>query len=170
MISSGFLESGIRFSFHDEDFVRIENTALGKGVVPKLCEAIVNFKGKVWFLEAKSSFPRMSKGNDENLQENVRSILEKFLNSVKLYLGNLCERPYKNRLALPKKLTLGSIKEKDFMCVLFLKDIPSEALHQIRDLLLTKMPSLESRLLTISNLLVLNVEMAVKKGWPVRVE
>lgn len=58
-----FVESFMKFSFHDDDLFRIEEDELITGADGlKACESVVLISEKVAFIEAKASAPNPANG------------------------------------------------------------------------------------------------------------
>lgn len=79
-----FVESFMKFSFHDDDLFRIEEDELitdTNGL--KACECVVLISEKVAFIEAKASAPNPANGQD--FLAFIEDIKQKFANSLQLF-------------------------------------------------------------------------------------
>ena len=94
------------FKFKKENIFHIEKSGVyqqvGKNV--KICEFIVKLKGKILFIEAKTTFSNPQKGT---FDKDIQDIYQKILNSLLLYSGILLGRPYKSLEKLPEKTLPG---------------------------------------------------------------
>lgn len=79
-----FVESFMKFSFHDDDLFRIEEDELITGTDGlKACECVVLISEKVAFIEAKASAPNPANGQD--FPVFIEDIKQKFANSLQLF-------------------------------------------------------------------------------------
>lgn len=79
-----FVESFMKFSFHDDDLFRIEEDELVTGADGlKACECVVLISEKVAFIEAKASAPNPANGQD--FLAFIEDIKQKFANSLQLF-------------------------------------------------------------------------------------
>lgn len=79
-----FVESFMKFSFHDDDFFRIEEDELVKDTEGiKSCECVVLISETVAFIEAKASAPNPS--NPKSFFDFLNDIKQKFAQSLQLF-------------------------------------------------------------------------------------
>mgnify|MGYP003290131921 CR=1 FL=1 len=79
-----FVESFMKFSFHDDDMFRIEEDELITGTEGhKACECVVLISENVAFIEAKASAPNPANGRD--FPDFIDDIKQKFANSLQLF-------------------------------------------------------------------------------------
>lgn len=79
-----FVESFMKFSFHDDDLFRIEEDAIitnSEGI--KACECVVLISENVAFIEAKASAPNPT--NSKDFPAFIEDIKQKFANSLQLF-------------------------------------------------------------------------------------
>lgn len=148
------------FKFKKENIFHIEKSGVyqqvGKNV--KICEFIVKLKGKILFIEAKTTFSNPQKGT---FDKDIQDIYQKILNSLLLYSGILLGRPYKSLEKLPENL--NSMKDKKIGLILIIKNHKKEWLISIDEKLNLLFYSIK-KVFLIDFFKVLNEEIAEKYG------
>lgn len=160
-------ESGMVFSFPKEDFFHIEKSSVYKslGNKVKTCEFVARKGNSVVFVEAKSSFPNPAgpKGK-KGFDEAIHEIVDKFQCSQWLYSGILVNRPYKETVQMPLKLSLSGIKKVKIIMLLVINGFEEEWMVPIQDELNRKLEKLKKSFL-ISDILVINHEVAMSHDF-----
>jgi len=86
-----FVESGMKFVFPDEQIFRIEKSRFYMDINDRRkslssVECLYFNKNVLSFIEAKSSFPKVS--NVEDFNKNIHDVSDKFIHSFELYLSH----------------------------------------------------------------------------------
>lgn len=162
-----FFESGMNFSFPDENAFHIELCPTYKSMYSgtKVCECIVKhpIKNKLYFIEAKSSFPNPSKNNGLSFNENVNKIIQKFIDSLTLYFGILLNRPFKIQTPLPNNLSLSYFTSLQYSItpILIISDFEESWLPPVKDALNNSLRKQSFiKYIVVEDILVLNMKMA----------
>ncbi len=156
-----FKDSGMCFSFLESDCYRIEDSqthkAVGDGI--KICECLVKRKNSVLFIEAKTSFsnPR----NHKDFASNIQEIVDKLHNSICIYLGLLCDRPFAKKDDLPLNLRPSAVKSSPFKCYLIIRNHQEDWLGSVDEALNIAMKHYK-KIFAIEDIKVLNEKLALK--------
>lgn len=158
-----FVESGMEFIFDESDCFHIERSEtyreMSGGV--KVCEAVVWNRNRILFIEAKSSFPKP--GSQENFQQNLSVVCEKFLHSVLLYAGLAVGRPYSRASTLPVNLSVKALKTSPMIFYLIINGFKEEWIVNIHDAVNKKCAALK-KVFKIDYITVINDRTARKYG------
>lgn len=130
-----FEESGMMFSFPEEDIYRIEKSKFLVSVQMKACECIVKRDNKILLLEAKSSSPRYDK-SIERFHQFIDEIKKKFSDSLLFYNVMLLRHP---DLEIRGNLQSTDLKEAKYQFVLVFKAHKKEWLPPLLDALKKEM-------------------------------
>ena len=157
-----FVESGMTFSFDEDDFFYIEKSKHFneiKGAKP--CECVVLHNGNVLLIEAKSSTPRPN--NKERFEEFVGKIVQKFSDSYTYYCASHQKRHPSDELA--PNLQAIPLAAQQFEFYLIINDHKRDWLPPVLDQL-KKMMQKNLKLWGFNDacVKVVNEELAFSKG------
>ena len=157
-----FTESGMTFSFNEDEFYWIEKSSTISSIDScKVCECIVFHNNRITLIEAKQSSPRPE--NQAKLMGFIEEIALKFSDSFSFYHAVHLQR-HKDEL-LPTKLKKLSLCKSNFSFYLIIRGHRIEWLPPLQDLLRKRM----KKMLKIwgvddSNVKVINDDFARKRG------
>lgn len=112
-----FEESGMMFSFPDEDIYRIEKSEFLASVQMKACECIVKKGNNILLVEAKSSSPHPDK-SAEKFHQFIEDIKKKFSDSLLFY--NVMVLRQKEQ-GIGENLQSTDLREAKYQFVLIIK-------------------------------------------------
>lgn len=125
-----FVESGMTFSFDEEDLFHIEKSErFNKIIGAKTCECVVLHNGKVALIEAKSSSPQPQ--NVDSFQAFVGEITEKFSDSYTYYCAAHQKRQQSD--TVPQNLQVMPLALQDYEFYLIIKGHRREWLPPVHD-------------------------------------
>ena len=155
-----FSESGMTFGpFENEKFFHLEKSKLFRhcnGL--KTVEFIYHRKKYIlWFVEAKSSSPMDYSGNEENYERSMKEIIQKFEDSLYLFLAGLMERKAGHE-EISEGLKKADYAKMNFIFLLILNGYQDVWLPPLKQDLEQKMKSF--RTIWNSEVIVMNDTMA----------
>lgn len=132
-----FVESGMKFSFPEEELYHIEKSQLLGQVGLKTCECVVARDGGILLIEAKSSSP--NKDNKEDFDSFIAEIKEKFAHSLLFY--NAVRLRHQDEVQAENLLKL-KLEDVDYKFFLIIKGHQENWLPPIMEALKVKMKHL----------------------------
>lgn len=158
-----FEESNMKFCFPDEDLYHIEKSPLVRKLeCVAVCECVAKLKGKVCFIEAKSSAPRFD--NTKDFDVFIREIVKKFADSLSIYHAALARH---DEEPIPQGLRSENVGEADYQLCLIVHGHSEEWLPPIHDELKSRLNKhvLEIWRLKDVAVKVVNEVGAKRNGW-----
>lgn len=164
------IESEMTFGVYDSDNIfRIEESESyqkNQTVGAKVVEFVLWHNKKMLFLEAKKSTPNYhniekSEDKKENYHQYIKAITGKFNDSVDLYFSTYVGR--QNRSEISEKLLALNYANLDIVFVVVIKNAFTDSLIHYKEKL-NKELQVKMKLWNIKDLIVIDEEMARKKG------
>lgn len=129
----------------------------------RCCEFILLRSNKLYFVEAKSSYPDPIGGivkDEKQYDKDIREIAEKMRHSLELYANILLNRYSQDGVSQEMK----NVKELEMRLILVIKNADRSWIDPLHDIFRKELNA-EMRIWKIPDFIILNEEMARKKHF-----